>query len=222
MRITKLELYTDTLDLQKAFYTKSLGFDISDSSADHFTVNVGWSTLTFKKSKSEHRYHYCFLVPCNRLDQAKTWMSDRTQLIEIEPGRYTQSFDEWNAESFYFYDGSGNLAECIVRHDLENESQLPFDKTALLCVNEIGLPTSDIKKTNQLINQLVGSQFWKGDTARFGAHGDDEGLILLPNYDIKKTWFPTDLKTTTSPFVATLEYLERKTIMDVSEDRWKS
>jgi len=178
MRITKLELYTDTLDLQKAFYTKSLGFDISDSSADHFTVNVGWSTLTFKKSKSEHRYHYCFLVPCNRLDQAKTWMSDRTQLIEIEPGRYTQSFDEWNAESFYFYDG--------------------------------------------LINQLVGSQFWKGDTARFGAHGDDEGLILLPNYDIKKTWFPTDVKTTTSPFVATLEYLERKTIMDVSEDRWKS
>jgi len=223
MRIKKLELLTDSLDQQKSFYADTLGLDIIGSSDVQFSVCVGWSQFVFRQSEVSHHYHYCFLIPSNQLQEAQEWVSNRVDLIEIESGRYTQWFENWNAESFYFCDPSGNIAECIVRYDLQNESDKTFDQSSLLCVNEIGLPTNDIAKTSTMIQEKVGSTFWKGDQSRFGTNGNEEGVFLLPNYNVKDTWFPTKTTVECSPFVATIEQDGKEVLVDISKDqlnRW--
>ena len=45
-----------------------------------------------------------------------------------------------------------------------------------------------------------GTEFWKGDIKRFGTNGSQEGLFLLPNYEIKDIWFPTKIKIKPEPF----------------------
>ncbi|AWV97050.1 VOC family protein [Arcticibacterium luteifluviistationis] len=200
MKIRKLKLFTNKLDSEKAFYAETLGFEIIKKNSNSFTLKIGWSELTFEQSQKEYRYHYCFLIPSNKLEQALEWMEKRVPIIDIEKGKKTQRFESWNADSFYFYDASGNLAEFIVRHELENESKSDFDISHVLCVNEIGMPTNDVRKANNELLEKFGTEFWKGDIERFGTNGSQEGLFLLPNYDIKETWFPTTVKIKAEPF----------------------
>ena len=200
MRIQKLKLYTNNLQLEREFYHTTLGFDIIASNSNLFTVKIGWSELTFEKSEEEHKYHYCFLIPSNKLIQAMEWMEKRVAIIELENGKKTQRFETWNADSFYFYDASGNLAEFIVRHDLENARNSDFSISDVLCVNEIGMPTDDVEKSNNQLQNHFETEFWKGDQTRFGTNGSQEGLFLLPNYTVKDTWFPTSIRIKPEPF----------------------
>ena len=221
MRITALNLYTDNLEANKEFFLKKLGLEPISVSRDRFTVRIGWSELSFSKSELPHTYHYCFLIPRNRLEKALEWMGDRTQILEIEVGKHTQHFDSWNADSFYFLDGSGNLAECIARHDLPFSEEGEFSRAELLCLNEIGMPTRDIPKTDKTLSGLLGTGRWKGDQSRFGTHGDEEGLFLLPNYQVKKTWFPTGQKIIPEPFQATVEHQGRKVSVEFKNELLK-
>ena len=205
MKIKTLTLYSQDLERQKDFYGQVLGFEIVNDGANKFSVQVGFTELTFEQSHEKHPYHYCFLIPSNKLNEAQHWFSERLDLIKIEGDRTVQQFDSWNADSIYFYDGAGNLAECIVRYDLENQSPRPFENPDIIGVNEIGMPTSDIFKINESLEMKMGSMFWKGDRQRFGTNGSQEGLFLLVNSEVKKSWFPTDLPTASSPFGATVE-----------------
>ncbi len=200
MKIKKLVLYTDKLGLEKKLYSQTLGFEIIKSNSNSFTLKIGWSELTFKKTAREYKYHYCFLIPSNTLDQAMKWMEKRIAIIDIENGRKIQRFESWNADSFYFYDAGGNIAEFIVRHELKNPINSDFDISDVLCVNEIGMPTKNIEKTNNELQKHFGTKFWKGDKKRFGTNGSPEGLFLLPNYELKDIWFPTSIKLKPVPF----------------------
>ena len=205
MKIRELTLFTSNLELEKKFYADTLGFKIHDESMDSMTLNIGWSKLTFKKSAQAYKYHYCFLIPSNKLIEAMAWLEKLTSILDIENDRKTQRFETWNADSFYFYDASGNIAEFIVRHDLKNQTNTPFSITDVICINEIGLPTTSIEETNSYLEKRLKTQFWKGDTKHFGTNGTQEGLFLLPNYNTRTTWFPTDLKIDPSPFKALIE-----------------
>lgn len=204
MRIQKLKLYTNKLDLEKEFYSKTLGFNLVESNSNFFTIKIGWSELTFQKSIKDFKYHYCFLIPSNKLIQSMEWMEKRVDLIELGDDRKIQRFESWNAESFYFYDASGNIAEFIVRNELNNESENEFDISQVLCVNEIGMPTKNVEETNRQLKKELDTAFWKGDS-RFGTNGSQQGLFLLPNYEIKETWFPTSIKIKPEPFDAIIE-----------------
>ncbi|MFT5723423.1 MAG: catechol 2,3-dioxygenase-like lactoylglutathione lyase family enzyme [Bacteroidia bacterium] len=217
MKIKRLTLYTNTLEAEKIFYTDTLGFKTIESSDQQFTVKVGWTELTFRLSDRKHTYHYCFLIPANQLKEALVWVASRTDIVSIEGHRTIQNFETWNADAFYFYDASGNIAECIVRYDLMNESVEAFDLDQMLCINEIGLPTNDIVKTNAQLKQEIGSDYWKGNTHRFGTNGDQEGLLLLANYDVKKEWFPTETKIIPEPFNVVIEHNNKMTELLVNE-----
>ena len=210
MRIKELRLFTKYLDRELDFYTKTLGLPVLEHSKEHFTIRVGWSALTFARSQNAHRYHYCFLIPSNTLYSALEWMEKRVEIIVLPDGQKTQRFESWDADSFYFYDGSGNVAECIVRHQLHNPTDRDFDFSQLLCVNEIGLPTTDIAKTNTQLETTLGTKSWKGDLERFGTHGSQEGLFLLPNYKVKEFWFPTSLEIRPEPFATVIENQGKK------------
>ncbi|MFK7969433.1 MAG: VOC family protein [Bacteroidia bacterium] len=202
MQFQTLTLYTNTLETEKEFYTNTLGFDLKEEEQHYFSIQIGSSVLRFEKSEQSHTYHYCFLIPCNQLQDAVAWLKDRLPVLEIEPGRFTEPFESWNAAGTYFYDGSGNIAECIVRYDLENESKEQFGLSSFLCLNEIGLASDDIPGVNQKLGETIGTSLWSGNMERFATHGSQNGLFLLPNYNTKTTWFPTDLKVEPVPFKA--------------------
>lgn len=220
MKILKLKLFTNKLELERTFYSQTLGFEIIESNSISFTVKVGWSKLTFEKSETEYKYHYCFLIPCNKLEQAMQWLEKRVRVIDIENGRKTQRFESWNADSFYFYDASGNIAEFIVRHQLNNPINSSFDISNVLCINEIGMPTSNIENTNNKLIKQFGTEFWKGDLKQFGTNGSQEGLFLLPNYEIKEIWFPTStMKIKPEPFEIIFENNGEKFKMEYKNEK---
>jgi catechol 2,3-dioxygenase-like lactoylglutathione lyase family enzyme len=205
MKFKKLKLFTNKLESELKFYSETLGFKILEQNNTSFSVKVGWSELAFEKSDIEHNYHYCFLIPSNKLHQALEWMESRIDIIDIENGKKIQNFETWNADSFYFYDASGNVVEFIVRYDLANEESEDFDITKVLGVNEMGMPTGNVKKTNNQLQTELETEFWKGDIERFGTNGSQEGIFILPNYNLKDIWFPTTIKIRPEPFEAIIE-----------------
>jgi len=213
MRIKTLTLFSHNLESQKEFYRNILGFELSDETAESFSIAIGWSTLIFRKTAEKHIYHYCFLIPSNKFEEAFEWFDSRLKIVSLE-GETKFALSSWNAQSFYFYDGNGNIAECIVRYDMQNPTSSEFSTSDLLCVNEIGAPTSNIQEINEELESKMGSYFWKGNTVRFGTNGDEEGLFLLVNNEIKKDWFPTKLPTQSSPFEAEIE--TKNGIFDIS------
>jgi catechol-2,3-dioxygenase len=204
MKFKKVILHTNKLKKQRNFYKDVLGFEIVEDESESFSLRIGWSRLTFKSSDNPHIYHFCFLIPSNKLNEALRFIKERTSIIEFDNVK-THRFESWNANAFYFFDPSGNIVEFIVRHDLQNESEEPFDISHVLCVNEIGLPTSSIEQTNKQLENELGTKSWKGDFDRFGTNGDQHGLILLPNYNVKDTWFPTNQKLKPETFKAQIE-----------------
>ncbi len=206
MKIRELLLYTKNLAAEKDFYKNTLGFEIYQDMQNSFSVNIGASKLKFQESKKQYLYHYCFLIPRNKLQTAIKWLQERLEPIEIEEARVSQFFSSWNAESVYFYDASGNIAEFIVRYDLANDSDTEFGIESIININEIGLASSKPEDLNQQLEQEIGSKFWKGDKKRFGTNGSQEGLFLLPNYELKEIWFPTTVKITASPFEVVIEH----------------
>lgn len=205
MIIKEITLKTNSLEAEKYFYSKTLGFDFLENKSDCFSVQIGKSKLIFEKSEQKHIYHYCFLIPRNQLKSAIKWLNQRLELLKNEEGEIINLLEDWNADSIYFYDGSGNIAEFIVRYDLKNEENIKFNQSSIISVNEIGLPTKDIESLNNQLENEIKTKFWKGNKIRFGTNGDQNGLFLLPNFEIKKTWFPTNQKIRPEPVKAIIE-----------------
>lgn len=205
MKIKSLILLTSRIEEVRQFYEKTLGFAILDASDDMFSIQVGWSRLCFKLTSMSYLYHYCFLIPRNQLEGAMQWMGERVPIIDIQPGKKTVHFDSWNADSFYFYDPAGNIAECIAHNELDNDSSYAFDRMSLLAVNEIGLGIDNIEKINSILERQCASPFWKGDLMSFGTNGSAEGRVLIPDYNIKETWFPTNIKIEPVPVELLIE-----------------
>jgi hypothetical protein len=126
-------------------------------------------------------------------------------IIKIGTNKDTQIFESWHAESVYFYDGSGNIAEFIVRYDLHNDTKTPFDVSQIISVNEIGMPSNNSEKLNQELEEKINSKFWKGDLKRFATNGSQNGLFLLVNNEFKKEWFPTTIFPKSAPFEAEVD-----------------
>ncbi len=209
MEILSLRLLTHQLDQQYAFFKNTLGLTVSKGE-NAFSARVGNTELIFASSEEAYQYHYCFLIPRNKLNEAKLWFSERMDLVPVKPKEYIVRFDAWNAESFYFWDGGGNLAECIVRHDYPNDASSVFDQNSLLNVNEIGVCTSGtLGSLDTFLKNELGTSFYKGNLERFGTHGDEQGIFLLINNLLKENWFPTDLGTQASPFEITLRQSSR-------------
>lgn len=208
MRFDQLHLYTHRLEEELQFYSNTLGFPLIQSSQDAFTVQVGWTELTFHRTIKSHQYHYCFLIPSNQLQEAKAWFEPRARLIEEPDGAVFHHFESWNAESFYFYDASGNIAECIVRHDLNNPSDDAFDQHSICGVNEMGIAVTNVADTLDQFDKACQLPFWKGNRDSFGTCGDQEGLFVLVDPQLKKSWYPTERPPTAEPFETQISVLE--------------
>jgi hypothetical protein len=196
MKITKLILQTAYLKTLEEFYSSVLELPVKPINEKEIIIKIGNSDLIFTEAKErEPFYHFAINIPSDKIEDAKTWLSNKVQLLWMEDYKSEiADFVNWHAKSVYFFDPAGNILELIARFDLKNESNESFSPKQLLSVNEVGLVFKQEEfdqKTAQLLSLHSLSYFSKQPPLpQFRAVGDDEGLfVIVPEY---RNWFPTN------------------------------
>ena len=208
MRVKKLVLQTAHLKTLEEFYSLVLQLHVQSIDDAEIKVTMGDSDLVFiKADHPEPFYHFAINIPANKIEQAKTWLTAKVELLWMDDYKSDiADFRNWNAKSVYFYDPAGNIVELIARFDLRNESNESFSSKQFISISEVGLvfKARDFEQKNaELISSYFLSYFSKQPPLpQFRAIGDDEGLfVLVPE---KRDWYPT--KKPAGIFPMTVEF----------------
>ncbi len=185
------ELFILTRDIpgQKDFYCKILGLELLEESDTRFSIKMGRSVLHMDHSAVATPYHFAINIPSNQVTAALQWLHQRVEILK-DGDREEQDFTAWNARALYFYDPDRNIVELIGRSDLSNHSEREFGPDGFLSLSEIGIPTDDIEKVYNIVNQVTGLTIYSGNIDNFCAIGDPNGLLICINRK-EKGWFPT-------------------------------
>ncbi|SIT93508.1 VOC family protein [Pontibacter indicus] len=191
MKITALELQTDQPEALKTFYTQVLGLPLLSEDGASFSMQAGYSTLTFRAVEAPPRggYHLAFHIPGDGVSDAATWLQNRVAFLHA-PGATSPvvKHESWQAKALYFYDPAFNLLE-VIAHRSSPASRLPFGPEQLIGIAEVGLPVKDVAGFAQELRTKFGLPRWKSATALFEAVGDAEGLFIVVQE--QRPWFPT-------------------------------
>ncbi|MBN2777949.1 MAG: VOC family protein [Bacteroidales bacterium] len=205
MKINELKIYCSNLSKQTKFYTQIIGLELVKKTDIDAIFQIGNSRLRFVEDENFLPYHYAINIPCNQENEALKWLKKRVDILKngnIE----IQDFDFWNAKAIYFYDTDKNIVELIARKNLKNESDKVFNENSLLEISEIGIPVNDIKSTYGHLAEVVEMKIFDGGFDRFCAIGDENGLFICINKQLKD-WFPTSDKAYSSEF--TIDFIEK-------------
>ena len=198
MKIEYLKIFSQKLEEQKAFYRDVLNLPVKQTSESSFQVQIGFSKLEIEEQKDATPYHVAFHIPQQREKAALEWLESKTPILEHE-GDKIVDFPTWKAKSLYFYDADKNILEFISRSDLYPAKSEKFSFEEILGISEVGLATNDVENKFTFLNQNFGLKKYSGDYERFCAVGDDEGLFITINKEMKD-WIPTGDKAYASPF----------------------
>ena len=195
MEMTGINLQTSSLKKLVHFYSDVLELPIQIVGQSKITIGIGGTALVFEQVKgADPFYHFAINVPSNKIEEAKTWLNSRVDLIWMDDYKSdVADFRNWNAKSVYFYDPAGNILELIARFDLENKTDEPFSSAQFLCISEIGLvikPDELDNATERLLKDYDLHYFARQPPLpQFRAIGDNNGLlIVVPE---KRNWYPT-------------------------------
>lgn len=198
MRIQELTLYTSQLQKQKQFYQEVLELQLIHQSLTSVSFKLGRSLLHLEYKPGATPYHYAINIPANQEEAALQWLKSRVDILKDE-NYEIQDFNDWNARAIYFYDEDQNIVEFIARKTLNNGSEKNFDSSALLEISEIGIPSENIKNIYSQITDHIPLEIYDGGFDRFCALGDEHGLFICINKNVKD-WFPTNDKAHSSEF----------------------
>ena len=191
MKITALELQTNMPDELKAFYAEILGLPLLSEDERSFSVQAGYSRLTFQTDGNSQNggYHLAFHVPGNLMAAAVAWLQDRVAFL-YAPGASSPIVvhETSQAEALYFYDPAFNLLEFIA-HSTTPTSHAPFGPAQLIGIAEVGLPVKEVTKFALELREKLKLPRWKLATALFEAVGDAEGMFIVVQE--QRPWFPT-------------------------------
>jgi catechol 2,3-dioxygenase-like lactoylglutathione lyase family enzyme len=217
MKITEIQIFTDNLKQTERFYTTVLELKILSKKENSISFSAGHSVLTFIKSQEEKPvYHFAFNIPNNKLNEAITCLSSKTELIKTSETEIIADFKAWNAKAVYFFDNNGNILEFIARFDSANASEIPFTGSSILSISEIAIATDDVEKlADKLVSEIKMPVFPKQPLFQnFGAFGDDSGLIIISKTD--RNWYPT--KIPAKSFNSKIKISINGMIRDISVD----
>lgn len=196
-----------------------MGLPVESSEEKEITIQIGSTELVFQQAPAaDPFYHFAINIPANKIEEAKTWLQDRVELIWMDQYKsVVADFVNWHAKSIYFYDPAGNILELIARFDMHNEASEPFSSSQFLSISEIGLVFNEDeldKRTEALLQQYDLNYFDKQPPLpQFKAVGDDEGLfIIVPNY---RNWFPTSKAAGIFPMGVEFENGGKELIMNI-------
>ena len=190
MTITTLELYTSNLEGQKQFYTNHLSLKLIEESDTSISFKIGHSILKFTSQKNVTPYHFAINIPSNQHLEALDWLKQRIDIIK-DQGSEIQYFDFWDANAIYFYDKDLNIVELIARKTLNLESHETFNASSLLSISEIGIPTVNIESIVKTLTTKTELQIYSGSLERFCSLGNENGLFIIIDIQLKKEWYPT-------------------------------
>ena len=112
MKILQVELLAEDLKSIENFYTNKLQLKLFRKNETSISFIAGCSLLTFKLTKTlQPVYHIAFEIPSNKLNEAIDLLKDKIDLIEFEDKEVIIDFENWNAQSVYFYDENQNILE---------------------------------------------------------------------------------------------------------------
>ena len=220
MIIKELELYTAQLEAQTEFYSKILGLKIIKQSEKSIAFKMGNSILRLTYRATFTPYHYAINIPKNKKKEALEWLKSRVDVLK-DGDSEIQYFDFWDANAIYFYDNDKNIVELIARNTLDNESDTSFDVQQLIEISEIGLPTTNIKREYEFLNERTIIPIYSGNFERFCSVGDANGLFIIINKDLKKDWYPTQDKPHSSDFRIKFEEKGRNYRLEYKNERLK-
>ena len=190
MKINEIWLQTAHLQDQTYFYQNVLGLELTDCTATSSTFCVGESILHFNLDATATSYHFAINIPSNKIHEAHMWAKSRVQILPDGDDEILD-FRSWNAEAIYFYDKDHNIVELIARKNLKNDYNHTFGPKQFLEISEIGTATANIERLYNVFSQEAGLRIYDGSFERFCAIGDEHGLFICINKDIKK-WIPND------------------------------
>ena len=196
MKIKQLHLYTNDMDRTKDFYVRLMKFPINNENDQSFNFTAGESVIYFHKIKNQKPvYHFAFHIPNNKLQEAISWVSERTPVLPYSNEGVIAEFKNWNAQSFYFHDNTLNILEFITHHDRQQFTNDPFSIDCINYLIEIGLPAKDVLKTCNEIKEDHGIDFYsKGPvTENFAVMGDEDGMLIIPKEG--NNWLPVNQTT---------------------------
>jgi len=195
MQIKQVILQTSVLQELNAFYNELMELPVNSKNKNETIIRIGVTELVFKQADvADPFYHFAINIPSNKIEEAKTWLTSRVELIWMDDYKSdVADFVNWKAKSVYFYDSAGNILELIARFDLDNKTNEPFSSAQFLSVSEVGMVFKENeleKATDKLLQQYQLDYFDKQPPLpQFKAIGDDEGLfIVVPE---KRNWYPT-------------------------------
>lgn len=198
MIIQELKIFSQDLTKQISFYSETLGLNIVDRSDNHATFEIGRSILTLIQREQFTPYHFAINIPNNQIIEGLDWLKNKVEILTYKSNEI-HDFESWNARSIYFYDMDKNIVEFIARSNLKNERDEHFGFHSLLEISEIGVPVNKIEDVFNSLDRVSHLKVYDGEFERFCAIGDEEGLFICINKDVK-TWFPTGDQAYSSEF----------------------
>lgn len=192
MHIKQVILKTHSLQRTKLFYHKTLELDIIKETEEAISFRAGDTTLTFEEMKEEKPYyHIAFNIVNNKFSDSFEWLNSKLDILPVDDEMLIAGYDDWNAQSFYFYDNNGSILEFIVRFDLPYQSDEEFSPKCIKEISEVGLVVDNVPDTAEMLKfEYDIPYFSKGPRLHdFIAMGDDYGLLLVSQS--KRNWVPT-------------------------------
>ncbi|RZJ63819.1 MAG: hypothetical protein EOO45_20100 [Flavobacterium sp.] len=206
MKITGIELLTDSLADTKNFYTTILGL-IADDKEDSIVFTIGRTKLIFRESESiKPIYHFAIDVPNNLFEASYEFVKSQIDIIPINSETEIADFVNWDAKSFYFYDNNRNILEFITRFANKTIADSPFTCKSLICISEIGIVTDDVPAYADELLKKFGTPIFHRQPAgeKFTVCGTDDGLFIL--VEKGREWYPVDIPA--KPFPVKVTFTE--------------
>lgn len=192
MQLQEITLQTSSLHRTRLFYHKTLELEITAETENSVSFKAGKTKLTFEETtEGKPFYHIAFNIINNWFSDSFEWINNKLDLLPVDDEMLIAGYNNWNAQSFYFYDNNGSILEFITRFDLPYHSNAPFSPACIAEVSEIGLVVDDVQGYAEKLNKDFHIPYFsKGPRLHdFIVMGDDYGLLLV--CQDKRGWVPT-------------------------------
>lgn len=138
------------------FYGTELQFNFLQRSAVRFAFALGETTIEFVQGSGGPFYHFAFLVPGNRFDQALDWIRGRAALLpDPDSHDIRVDFANWHASACFFHDPAGNIVELIAHRGYEDtRTNEPFLPREFIGLSELGLVGEPHEMAQRLADEL--------------------------------------------------------------------
>lgn len=204
MKIKETILFTNTIERQKQFYQNVLDLELVFNSEEKVSFNIGSSILSFQYKEGVKPAHFAFNIPFNKVDEAFNWLKKRVDILSDGQNEISD-FVSWNAKAMYFYDADNNIVEFIARKKLDIKTDLLFSSNSIISISEIAIVSNNLEAVYNSISKIKPIDIYDGNLTRFCALGNEEGLFILINHEIKG-WHPTQEKAYVSDFIIKGDY----------------